>query len=381
MRLQGTVTYARGYDLASETPDESLEREAIAMAQRSDVVVVCAGLPERYESEGYDRKHLRIPANQDRLIEALAATDTPVVVVLSNGSAVEMPWIEGVEAVVEGYLGGQAGGGAIADVLYGRVNPSGKLAETFPRRLEDTPAALFGSEGNTVTYREGVFVGYRYYDTKKLTPLFPFGHGLSYTTFAYESIRVDNKRITDEGEVAVIVTVANTGSRPGKEVVQLYVRDAESTVNRPERELKAFEKVELAPGERTEIRFTLDKGAFAYYNVEIRDWHVETGDFEILVGSSSRRLPLRTSVHVESTVPLPVEYTINTPLSDILRHPVAADRLAPLVEKMTASFTSSDAVHPESVREMTESFTLKVIVMFGGLTAEETDELLRDLNA
>ncbi len=380
MRPHGAVTYARGYDLASELPDESLEREAITAAKRSDVVVVCAGLPASYESEGYDRKHLRLPANQNRLIEALAATDTPVVVVLSNGSAVEMPWVARVEAVVEGYLGGQAGGGAIADVLYGRTNPSGKLAETFPKRLEDTPASLFGSEGNTVTYREGVFVGYRYYDAKKCTPLFPFGHGLSYTTFAYETIRVDKERITDEEELSVFVTVANTGARAGKEVVQLYIRDIESTVNRPEKELKGFEKVDLAPGERTEIRFTLNKRAFAYYNVDIRDWHVETGDFEILVGSSSRTLPLRTSVHVASTVPVKIEYTINTPLSDILKHPVAVDRLAPLVEKMTALFTSPDAAYPESVREMTESFTLKVIVMFGGLNPDETDALLRDLN-
>lgn len=228
------VTYSLGYELDSDVADAKLVTEAIHDAEKADVAVLFAGLPDRYESEGYDRTHLRLPDNQIQLIKAVAAVQPNLVVVLSNGSPVEMPWIGSAKSVLEAYLGGQALGGAIADLLFGDANPCGKLAETFPQRLEDNPAYLYYfGEGDRVEYREGIFVGYRYYDTKKVEPLFPFGHGLSYTSFDYSELAISKKEIRDDEALNVQVQVKNTGNQAGKEIVQLYIRDVESKVIRP----------------------------------------------------------------------------------------------------------------------------------------------------
>lgn len=270
--------YAQGYEIASDEVNERLEAEAIHLAQASDVAIMFIGLPERYESEGYDRTHLRIPANQIALIEAISTVQSNLVVVLSNGSPVEMPWLCKVKGLLEAYLGGQALGGAIADLLFGDVNPSGKLAETFPMILEHNPSHLnFPGEGDRVEYKEGLFIGYRYYDMKKIEPLFPFGFGLSYTSFEYTGLTVSNKTLKDTDFVNVTLQVKNTGNMTGKEIVQLYVHDVASSVIRPAKELKGFEKVELKPGETKTVSFTLGKRAFAYYNIKLQDWHVETG--------------------------------------------------------------------------------------------------------
>ena len=282
------LTYAPGYSVTGDTVDETLIREAVDIAQGADVVVICAGLTDMYEIEALDRQHMKLPAGHDALIQRLAAAQQNVVVVLSNGAPVEMPWVNDVPAILEGYLGGQAGAGAIADILTGRVNPSGKLAETFPIRLADTPARPFPSGPMTVEYRESIYVGYRYYDTADVEVLFPFGHGLSYAEFAYHDLIVTP---TDEGAV-VTFKVKNSGTMAGKEVAQLYVRDVDATVFRPDKELKGFAKVELQPGEETEVTLTLDRRAFAFYDVPSRDWVVEAGDFEILVGASSRDIRL-----------------------------------------------------------------------------------------
>ncbi|MCB8929166.1 MAG: glycoside hydrolase family 3 C-terminal domain-containing protein [Ardenticatenaceae bacterium] len=282
------LTYAPGYSVTGDTADETLIREALDIAQGADVVVICAGLTDMYEIEALDRQHMKLPAGHDALIQRLAAAQQNVVVVLSNGAPVEMPWVNDVPAILEGYLGGQAGAGAIADILTGRVNPSGKLAETFPIRLADTPAQPFPSGPMTVEYRESLYVGYRYYDTADVEVLFPFGHGLSYAEFAYHDLVVT---YTDIGAV-ITFKVKNVGTVVGKEVAQLYVRDVEATVFRPDKELKAFAKVELQPGEETEVTLTLDRRAFAFYDVPSRDWVVEAGDFEILVGASSRDIRL-----------------------------------------------------------------------------------------
>jgi beta-glucosidase len=216
--------------------------------------------------------------------------------VLSNGAPVEMPWVKDVPAILEGYLGGQAGAGAIADILTGRVNPSGKLAETFPVRFVDTPAQPFPGGPMTVEYRESIYVGYRYFDTAKVDVLFPFGHGLSYTSFAYRDLV-----ITLSGDAVIArFKVKNTGKVAGQEIAQLYVRDVQSTIFRPDKELKGFAKVELQPGEETEVTLTLDKRAFAYYDVPSRDWVVEAGDFEILVGASSRDIRLTASLSLDA---------------------------------------------------------------------------------
>jgi len=296
------IAYAKGYELDAEEADAELTAEAVKAASEADVAVLFAGLPKRYESEGFDRKHLRMPANQVALIEAVAAAQPNLVVVLSNGAPVEMPWIGSAKAVLEAYLGGQALGGAIADLLFGDANPSGRLAETFPVRLSDNPSYLFfPGEGNKVEYREGLFVGYRYYDKKELEPLFPFGHGLSYTKFAYSELSVDKSAIADDETLTVTVKVANVGDRAGQEVVQLYVRDVVSTAIRPDRELRRFDKIALQPGESRTVSFELDKRCFAYYDVDERDWAVETGDFEILIGRSSRDIVLAETVTVRSS--------------------------------------------------------------------------------
>jgi len=311
------ILYADGYRMDTDEVDETLLEEAKKVAAESDVAVVFAGLPERYESEGYDRPHMKMPESHNRLIEEVSNVQKNLVVVLSNGAPVEMPWVSKAKAILETYLGGQAWGGAVADVLFGVVSPSGKLPETFPKKLSDNPSYLnFPGEDDRVEYREGIFVGYRYYDKKEMEVLFPFGHGLSYTTFEYSDLKLDKKKMTDRDILRVSVKVKNTGKMPGKEVVQLYVRDVESSVIMPEKELKAFEKVDLRPVEEKEIVFTLDKRAFAYYNVDIKDWHVESGDFEILIGRSSREIVLKDTVYVESTMPIRKRFHRNSTIDE-----------------------------------------------------------------
>jgi len=300
--MSADCAFAPGYLLKGGEADDSLIEEAVKLAQSKDVAVIFAGLPDSFESEGVDRTRLDMPSSHIRLIEAVAAAQPNTVVVLSNGSPVTMPWLPQVQAVLEGYLGGQATGSAAADVLYGKVNPNGKLAETFPVRLEQTPAFLnFPGGKSEVTYGEGLFVGYRYYEAKKEEPLFPFGYGLSYTTFAYEDIRADRTSMKDTDTVNVSVTIRNTGTVAGKEIVQLYVKPLESHVVRPVKELKGFAKVHLQPGEAKTVHFALDQRAFAYFNTDIHDWFAETGAYEIVAGPSSADTPLSVTLTLEST--------------------------------------------------------------------------------
>ncbi|MGF7032226.1 beta-glucosidase [Paenibacillus mucilaginosus] len=380
------VTYAQGYRPESDTADEALTEEAKRAAAAADTAVIFAGLPDRYESEGYDRTHLSLPANQIRLIEEVAAVQPKVVVVLLNGSPVEMPWIGSAQAVLEGYLGGQAVGGAVADLLYGEANPCGKLAETFPEQLSDNPSYLFfPGEGDRVEYREGIFVGYRYYDTKNVKPLFPFGYGLSYTTFEYTGLTLDKKRIKDTDLVMVQVTVKNTGAAAGKEIVQLYVKDAESTVIRPAKELKGFAKVFLQPGEERTVSFVLDKRAFAYYNVDLKDWHVETGEFHILAGSSSQHIVLQDSVVVESTAALRKTYTRNTTLGDLLQDAAAREKAQGLLQAFqeASGFAAGpEDDHTDMMAAMMKYMPLRALVGFsqGALTEQTLEDLLKELN-
>ena len=296
------ISYAPGYTPTGDQVDETLLAEALERAKSADVVLVCAGLTDWYEVEGLDREDMKMPPAHDALIKALSAAHPRVVVVLSNGSPVEMPWAQDVPAILEGYLGGQAGGGALADILYGKVNPSGKLAETFPLLLENTPCHPYFPGGPaTVEYRESIYVGYRYYDSVNQDVLFPFGYGLSYTSFAYSDLRLSQSKITDADTLIASLTVKNTGPVAGREIVQLYVHDVESSVFRPEKELKGFVKVELQPNEEVQVSIELNPRAFAYYNTDIKDWHVESGEFEILVGASSRDIRLRDAIEVVSS--------------------------------------------------------------------------------
>ncbi|ATB36969.1 glycosyl hydrolase [Cystobacter fuscus] len=293
------LSYASGYDLEGVTTAQLLE-EARQQAKSADLAIVFAGLPDSHESEGFDRSNLDIPEGHNRLIDVVSQVQPNTVVVLMNGSAITMPWVGRVKAILEGWLTGQAGGGAIADILTGKINPSAKLAETFPARLEDTPTSTeFPGLNQQARYGEGVFIGYRYYDKKNITPLFPFGFGLSYTTFDYSELSLGAPSIQDTESLTVELKVKNTGKVAGKEIVQLYVREDKPVVSRPDKELKAFTKVALEPGEEKTVRFTLSRRDFAYYNTNLHRWSVNPGRFDILVGGSSRNLPLRKHVVVE----------------------------------------------------------------------------------
>jgi beta-glucosidase len=268
----------------------------------------------------------------------VAAANPNTIVVLYNGAPVEMPWIDDVKGVIEGYLGGQAVGAATKAVLWGAVNPCGRLPETFPIQLEDNPSWLsYGGEGNTAVYNEGIFVGYRYYDRKKMKVRFPFGYGLSYTTFRYSNLLLDKGKITDQETVKVSVDVTNTGDRAGAEVVQLYVGAPESDLFRPVRELKGFEKVFLEPGETKTVTFGLDARAFSYWNIRLKDWFVKSGTYHIQIGRSSRDIVLTAGLLVEGTKEDFVEpVTPDTIFMDLKKNPAAMEALAPLLGRMKA---------------------------------------------
>lgn len=389
-----SVSYAQGFRDEEDRIDGALLAEAVECAKQAEAAVIFAGLPDAFESEGFDRKHMRMPECQNELIRQVAAVQPNVVVVLHNGSPVEMPWIDSVKGVVEAYLGGQAVGGAEYDILFGKVNPSAKLPETFPVKLEDNPSYLnFPGEGNTVEYKEGIFVGYRYYDKKRMEVLFPFGHGLSYTEYTYSNLKLSTGCMKDTDSLTVSVDVTNSGKMAGKEIVQLYVGDKESSVIRPVKELKDFAKVELEPGETKTVTFVLSKRAFAYYNVQIKDWHVESGTFEIMIGKSSRDIVLSRTVTVESTVRLPMVYTTDSIMEDIFKNPQAK---AMVMETMAGSVnfapeeggegsSGAEAISVEMQEAMMRYMPLRGAVGFGsvetGITMEDVKALVEKLNA
>ncbi len=386
------VTYADGYRTENDDPDEALLAEAEAAARTADVAVIFAGLPDRYESEGYDRTHMRMPKCQEELIERVSAVNPNTVVVLHNGAPIEMPWLDNVAAVLEAYLGGQAVGGAVADILLGKVNPSGHLPESFPACLKDNSSyPWFGGEMDTAEYREGVFVGYRWYDKKHMAVLFPFGYGLSYTEFSYDNLTLSASEIKDTDTLTVNVDVTNIGPVPGKEVVQLYVTDRKSTVIRPVRELKGFEKVALAPGETKTVTFTLSRRAFAYWNTRIHDWHVETGMFGIQIGKNSRSIVLSADVNVVSTVALPDKVTMNSIFADLMTNPEYAEMLKPLIETFKAGLgtpgegAAEDAANPvtDNMLQALIAFTpLRSLMSFsnGQIKYEDLVSLVKRMN-
>ncbi len=293
--------YAQGYRSDTEEIDEGLISEAVETALRSETVVIFAGLPPIFESEGFDREHMRMPANQLRLIDEISAIHDRVIIVLSNGSPIEMPWLNRVKGVIEAYLGGEASGGAAADIIFGRVNPGGKLAETFPLRLEDCAShSYFPGKPRQVQYREGLFVGYRYFDSVSQEVLFPFGYGLSYTSFKYSEMKLSEEKINSGQTVRVSCNITNTGDIAGHEITQLYVHHRESSVYRPEQELKGFTRIFLEAGASREITFELDKRAFAFYDTKTEDWQVDGGSFEIRIGASSRDIRLKQVFTVNS---------------------------------------------------------------------------------
>lgn len=321
-----SVSYAQGFHIDEETTDETLLQEAITLAKESDVAVIFAGLPDSFESEGFDRTHLNMPANQNELIARISEVQPNVVVVLHSGSPIAMPWLDKVAGVLQMYLAGQASGGAAVNLLFGDATPCGKLAETFPLHLEDNPSYLnFPGNREKVCYQEGVFIGYRYYDKKKMDVLFPFGYGLSYTDFTYSNMKVtvngknaaDVDVIKETDEIVVSADITNTGNCDGAEIVQLYIKNPVVYEIRPEKELRDFAKVFLKAGETKTVTFTLNARAFSYYETRIHDWYAGSGDYEILLASSSRDIRLQDTVSITGSKKIPFVADYVTTCEDV----------------------------------------------------------------
>lgn len=381
------VNYVQGYDV-KEKKDKKLLPEAIEASKKAKTVVIFAGLPDSYESEGYDRKDMKMPQNQDVLISEIAKVNKNVVVVLHNGSPVEMPWVNDVKGILESYLAGESVGTAQIDLLFGKANPCGKLAETFPVKTSDNPTFLnFPGNGQDVNYAEGIYIGYRYYDKKEMKVQFPFGHGLSYTTFEYSDLKLSSKNILDTDKLEVSVKITNTGKVSGKEIVQLYVSELTGThEDRPVKELKAFTKVQLNPKESKVVTMTLDKRSFAFWNTEIGDWYAPTGEYLISAGASCTDIRLTAKVNVTSTAKGVFKINENTVLEEMLEHPVAAKCAEPLVKSFMdemlgdRSESEKESVSDEMMLAMLRSMPLRALRSFINMKDEEVVKFIEETN-
>ncbi len=387
-RLFGrNIPFAPGYNLNSDIPDEELISEAKEIASGVQKVVIFAGLPESYESEGYDRKHMEIPASHSSLIKEVSKVNRNVIVVLSNGAPVTMPWIENTRAVMEGYLWGQAGAGAICELLLGISNPCGKLAESFPAILEHNPSYLnFPGEADEVYYRESIFVGYRYYGMKKLEPQFCFGHGLSYTSFEYSSLIMDSRVFDESEEVSLSFKIKNTGDRPGKEIYQVYVKSLESNINRPVKELKQFGKVELLPGEERVVNVKLDRSAFSYFCTQKKAFRALEGEFEVQVGASCEDIRLAAGFKINSRDKVKKIYHRNSTIGDIKETSKGRKLFEELEEKYPEAFAmifnGMEDDGSDFKDRMIYYTVLRSLVYFskGLISEKKIEELLEKLN-
>ncbi len=349
-----TKDYDPLLDQQQDPLDEGLLHEAEQLAARVDHVVLVVGLPAHFESEGFDRSHLHLPQQHNELVRRVCAANANTVVVLFNGAPVLMPWVAQPRAIVEAYLGGQAGGSGLADVLLGTVNPSGKLAESFPLEQIDVSAdANFPGAARQVQYREGLYVGYRYYDTARSDVLFPFGFGLSYTEFTYSDLRVHNAVLGPADSIRVTVAITNTGSRTGKEVVQLYSSDPGASVHRPEQELRAFSKVQVARGTREDVTLTVKVTDLAWYDAAAGCWRLESGKIGLRIGSSSRDIRLATYVELQIDGPAPVlsadQQTTNAAFRELsLPFKLAEDSFAALLGREVPSAERARPFHLNS---------------------------------
>lgn len=387
------TTFSLGFRAYDKETDPALLEEALEAAKAAEIVVVFAGLPDDIETEGADRDDMDLPNNQNELIAAVTAVQPRTIVVLHGGAPVTMPWINQVPALLNMYLAGDNVGAATISLLYGDVNPSGKLAETYPLQLEDNPSFLnFPGDGNSVEYREGIYVGYRYYDKKKMRVLFPFGHGLSFTSFSYSDISFDKTEMDDSEILTVSCKVKNTGNVPGREVIQLYVRDLGSSIGRPIRELKDFAKVQLVPGEEKTVSFTLEMRAFAFYDVNIHDWRVETGRFMVEIGASSRDIRLSKQIEVKSTQVIKKVFTRDSFIEDILKTEKGRTYFDGVMKQLGIDGDSQSMVSASDTEQLGEGgkrmlertmmhITLSAVMNFGRLSEEEIDGLLEMLNS
>ena len=385
------VSFSMGYDTGSKDTKTSyiLREEAVEAAQEADIIVIFAGLPGAFESEGFDRKDINLPSDQDKLIDELSHLGKKTVVVMHNGAPVAMPWIGSVDAVLDMQLAGDAVGDATVSLLWGDVNPSGKLAESYPYKLSDNPSFLnFPGDGGNPVYAEGVYIGYRYYEKKRLVGQFTFGHGLSYTEFEYSDLKINSDNITDKDTLGVSVDVWNVGRYKGKEVVQLYVSPVSSKVSRPYKELKGFTKIELESGEKKTVTFNLDARAFAYYETKIHDFYPESGDYDIMIGSSVNDIRQIGRIHFENSVELPVSFTQFTPIEDILDTKKGSAILGPILQQMNEGAQNSgsgdDDALGEGGLEMFEKMILEMPIInlasFGIMTTDQVNGILEQLN-
>jgi len=356
-----SVTYAKGYSESDEF-DQALIDEAVEQARSAEAALIYIALPIEKDSEGLDRNDLDLTSQQVTLINSVCNVQTNTIVILNNGAPVTMgEWINGPAAILEAWTMGQAGGDAIADILFGKINPSGKLAETFPRKLSDTPAFVnWPGSNREVNYGEGIFIGYRYYDTKEIPVQFPFGYGLSYTTFAYSNTRLSSTSIKDTDGVTISVDITNTGKVAGKEIVQVYVHDKKSTLIRPQKELKGFAKVAIDPDQTKTVSIQLDFSSFAYYHPDHDRWITESGEFEILVGSSSRNIQSRLDLTLESTLELPSTLDISSTIYDWLEDANGAFIIAQLFEQYKSILI--DAHGGEEVQDITQLESYKFML-------------------
>ncbi|MEL4319519.1 glycoside hydrolase family 3 C-terminal domain-containing protein [Leifsonia sp. YIM 134122] len=374
----GTVTFAAGYT-ADGGEDAALVADAVAAAAAASVAVVFVGVPAEQESEGFDREHIELPAEQLALLDAVIEANPNTVVVLSNGGVVRLSgFADRVPAIVEGWLLGQAGGGAVADVLYGAVNPSGRLQETIPVRLQDTAAYLdFPGEHGHVRYGEGLFVGYRWFDAREIEVSFPYGHGLSYTTFDYSDVSVT----TDAAGLVVRLTLTNTGGRDGAEVVQVYTSLPGSAVVRAPRELKGFTKVALAAGESRAVEVAVRREDLAYFDTRVDQWVVEGGSYTVEVGASSRDIRGTSSVEVSGDA-VRVTLDMNSSIGELMAHPVASQFIMQAMASQGEGFTSALMDDP-GMFKMMESFPIGRLAGFPGMgiDRDQIGQLLAAANA
>ncbi len=382
------VTYAPGYP-ADDSFEPSLIDEAVSQAKAADVALLYLALPSSIESEGYDRTNLDLTPAQVALIQAVTAVQPQTVVILNNGSAITMSdWLDGAAAVLEAWLMGQAGGGAIADILFGRTNPSGKLAETYPLKLSDTPAHLnFPGENGVVRYGEGLFIGYRYYDAREMPVLFAFGHGLSYTSFAYSNPQLSATTFLDKDGLTVSVAVTNTGQMAGQEVVQVYVHDQVSRLVRPYKELKGFAKVALQPGETKTVTIPLDFRAFAYFDPAHGQWVTEDGDVDILIGASATDIRHTVTATLESSLDLPPTLHAESTLNDWFTDRRGWQAIEPLMQKLrdeaSGLFGGDDedgpAIGMEMLRFMLDMPLVSILHFQESVLTQAPEEMVEDL--
>ncbi len=385
LELAGENTvFSEGFSADGGEPDEELMARAVETAGKAGAAVIFAGLPDSYESEGYDRSHMRLPACQDELIRRVAAVQKNTVVVLHVGSPVECPWAEDVAAVLCMYLGGEGVGEAAHALLYGDAAPVGRLPETWPLKLEDNPSFLsFTGDGRTARYMEGVFVGYRYYDKKRMAVRWPFGHGLGYTQFSYGPMVLSAGTFDRSGALEVRVPVTNTGAHPGTETVQLYVANRTGAFGRPEKELKGFAKVTLQPGQTAEARFVLDARSLAFYSEELGDWYAPAGSYELLAGASCTDIRQTAAFAYETDQQPPLTVDENTTFGELMDHPATAPAMAELLGRMKGALGGAGgggAISAEMTRKLVENAPLRAAQGFAHLPDEALNNMIARFN-